>query len=368
MPDFPRVSALHDRHTALGSDMSTDWNGMAIPQRYHSDPDHETLVTRSAAGLIDVTSLNLLLVRGAGATAALNAMLTTDVSKLSPGESRISNIVNDHGGLIDDVLVYALEDGVYRLSHGSGATGSTVRALAPKYDVVVESDDTHVLSLQGPLAANILQPHTGLDLDALRYFQHAATTLFGRSIRMSRGGYSGERGYEVFCPRQDAVFLWDSILEAGRPFGAMPVSWACLDIVRVEAGLLFFPFDMPHENTTPWEVKAGWTVDVAKPDFIGKAAVVAARGRERSVISGLEVWHSAALTPGARVTAAGRDVGVVTSTAFSRHLMKSLAMAHIDTAHASLGTALHVIDDGRTHPATVVRMPFYDPMRLRTHG
>jgi aminomethyltransferase len=368
MPAFPRVTALYDRHIALGSDMSTAWNDMAISQNYATDPYLETSVTRSQAGLIEVTALNLVLVKGPGATALLNYMLTTDISKAAPGDSHISNIVNENGGLIDDVLVYVIEPNVYRLSHGSGATAATLKALAPKYDVTVEHDDTHVLSLQGPLSAAVLQPHTPLNLDTLGYFRHAPTTLFGKSIQMARGGYSGERGYEVFCTRGDAGFLWDAILDAGKPHGVMPVSWTCLDIVRVEGGLLFFPFDMPHENTTPWEVKADWTVDLSKPDFIGKAALVASKGKERSVITGLEVWHSAAITPGAKVKIGGREVGVVTSTVFSQHLMKSLAMAQIDKAYTALGTSLEINEGGKTYLATVVRMPFYDPMRLRTHG
>jgi aminomethyltransferase len=368
MPTFPRVTALYDRHTALGSDMSSAWNDMAIPQNYASDPYVETTVTRSRAGLIEVTALNLLIVKGAGSVALLNNMLTTDIAKAAPGDSHISNIVNANGGLIDDVLIYCLESDVFRVSHGSGATAKTLKELAPKYDVTIEADDTHVLSLQGPLSAAVLQPHTALDLDKLGYFKHAPATLFEKDVRLARGGYSGERGYEVFCKREDAVFLWDAILEAGKPHGVMPVSWTCLDIVRVEGGLLFFPFDMPHPDTTPWEVKADWTVDLNKPDFIGKAALMASKGKERSVITGLEVWHDAAITPGAKVKIGGREVGIVTSTVFSQHLMKSLAMAQIDKAYTALGTALEIEEDGKAYPATVVRMPFYDPMRLRTHG
>jgi aminomethyltransferase len=368
MPTFPRVTALYDRHTALGSDMSSAWNDMAIPQNYASDPYVETTVTRSKAGLIEVTALNLLIVKGPGALDLLNYMLTSDVSKAAPGDSHISNIVNAGGGLIDDVLVYVLEPNVYRLSHGSGATAATLRDLAPKYDVTIEPDDTHVLSLQGPLSAAVLQPHTPLDLDKLGYFKHAPTTLFGKDVRLARGGYSGERGYEVFCKRDDAVFLWDAILDAGKAHGVMPVSWTCLDIVRVEGGLLFFPFDMPRADTTPWEVKADWTVDLSKPEFVGKAALAASKGKERTVITGLEVWHSAAIAPGAKVKIGGREIGVVTSTVYSQHLMKSLAMAQIDKSYTALGTALEIDEDGKSYSATVVRMPFYDPMRLRTHG
>jgi aminomethyltransferase len=145
------------------------------------------------------------------------------------------------------------------------------------------------------------------------------------------------------------------------------VSWSCLDTVRVESGLLFFPFDMPHGDTTPWEVRADWTVDLAKRDFRGRSAVAASKGKERSLITGLDVESAEAVTPGAKVLANGQEVGVVTSTCFSKHLMKSLAMAQIALPQTALGTNLEINDGGKVFKATVVRMPFYDPLRLRTH-
>lgn len=363
-----RQSALNDRHRALGSDLSQSWNDMPIPQFYATDPYVETTVTRSKAGLIEVTALQLINLSGPGATACLNYMLTSDISKMSPGQSHISNIVNDKGALIDDVLIYCLAPDVFRISHGSGSLETVLAEVAKSYDVAwARDDDTHVLSLQGPVALDVLSPHTPMDLKALKYFEIGKTTLFGKHVELARGGYSAERGYEVFCTRDDAVFLWDAILEAGKPYGVMPVSWTCLDIVRVEGGLLFFPFDMTHGDTTPWEVKADWTVDLSKPDFIGKAALIAAKGKERSVITGLEVAHSEAITPLAKVTVSGREVGVVTSTVFSQHLMKSLAMAQIEKPYTALGTAVEIHDGGKSFKATVVQMPFYDPLRLRTH-
>jgi aminomethyltransferase len=150
------------------------------------------------------------------------------------------------------------------------------------------------------------------------------------------GGYSGERGYEVFCASKDAPFI-------------------------------FFPFDIPHENTTPWEVRADWTVDLGKADFRGKSALAASKGEERSFITGLEVDSDDAVSPGAKVLAGGKEVGVVTSTAFSRHLMKSLALAQIAPSHTALGTPVDIDDGGKRLKGTVVRTPFYDPLRLRTH-
>lgn len=368
MSTITRSTALDSRHRALGSDLSQSWNGLPIPQNYASNPYDEVTATRSRAGLIEVTGLNIFKVGGPEATKFLNYLLTTDVSKAEPGDSHISNTVNDAGALIDDVLVYVDGNNHYRISHGGGAFGDALKEYAPKYDVSVErDDDVHILSLQGPAALDVLSPHTPAKLADLGYFRHLATTLFDRPVSIARGGYSGERGYEVFTSRADAGLIWDKILEAGKAHGVVPASWTCLDIVRVESGLLFFPFDMPHGNTTPWEVRADWTVDLNKPDFRGKGAVAASKGKERSLITGLEVESSEAVTPGAKVFANGREVGVVTSTVFSQHLMKSLAMAQIVPAQTALGTSLEIQEGGKALNATVVQMPFYDPLRLRTH-
>lgn len=363
-----RQSVLNDRHIALGADMTTtSWNDMPIPQNYATDPYDEVTVIRSKAGLIEVTALKILNVTGPDALKFLNYFLTSDISKAKTGDSHISNIVNADGALIDDVLVYVDGPNEYRLSHGGGALEEALPAVASKFDVSVKRDnDVHILSLQGPVALEVLAPHTPLDLAALPYFNHAKTTLFGKSVSLARGGYSAERGYEVFCSAADAHFIWDKILEVGKEKGVIPVSWASLDIVRVEGGLLFFPFDMTHGDTTPWEVKADWTVDLSKPDFVGKSALAAKKGKERSFITGLEVDSDRAIEPLSKITVGGKQVGVVTSTTYSKHLMKSLAMAQIEPGYTKLGTEVVVHDKGEW-PATVVRMPFYDPLRQRTH-
>lgn len=368
MSNITRTTALESRHRALGSDLSQSWNGMPLAQTYATDPYEEVAATRYRAGLIEVTALNIVNVSGTDATSFLNYLLTTDISKAAPGDSHISNVVNEAGALIDDVLVYIDGPDTFRISHGGGAFGEALKEFAPKYNVKVErDDDVHILSLQGPVALEVLSPHTSVDLAKLGYFKHVKTTLFDRQVSIARGGYSGERGYEVFTSRADAGFIWDSILEAGKANGVIPASWTCLDIVRVEAGLLFFPFDMPHGDTTPWEVRANWTVDLSKADFRGKAAVAASKGKERSFITGLEVETDQAVTPGAKILSAGKEVGVVTSTTFSQHLGKSLAMAQIAPTHTAIGTAVEIVDGGKALSATVVRSPFYDPLRLRTH-
>jgi aminomethyltransferase len=363
-----RQSVLNDRHEALGADLTTTaWNDMPLPQNYKTDPYEEIAATRYRAGLVDVSALKMLNVTGPDALKFLNYLLTSDVSKAKAGDSHISNIVNEDGALIDDVLIYVDGPNEFRVSHGGGAFEEGMVPVAAKFDVSIKRDnDVHILSLQGPLALEVLAPHTPLDLAGLPYFNHRKTTLFGKSVHLARGGYSGERGYEVFCSAADAHFIWDSILAAGKDKGVLPVSWACLDIGRVEAGLLFFPFDMTHGDTTPWEVRADWTVDLTKPDFVGKKALEASKSKERSFITGLEVESDKAIEPLSKITVNGKQVGVVTSTTYSRHLMKSLAMAQIEPGFTKLGTEVVIHDKGE-FPAVVVKMPFYDPLRLRTH-
>jgi aminomethyltransferase len=365
---YSRQSVLNDRHRALGTQFEASWNDMPIPQLYATDPYFETEAVRYRAGLFDVTSLRLIDVTGRDALGALNELLTSDIAKLAPGSSAISNIVDENGSLIDDVLVYCIGPDRYRISHGGGALEDVLPSVTEGRDVQFRKDnDTHILSLQGPKALDILAPHTPLNLADLGYFGHAPTTLFGREVTLARGGYSGERGYEVFCRAADAVFLWDSILEAGKPFGAIAVSWACLDIVRVESALLFFPFDMPEGDTTPWEVGVDWTVDLEKPSFRGKDALIRRRGEKRVVQAGIEIDHDKAIEPGAKLLQDGVVVGIVNSTTYSEHLMRSIALVHVTPAFASYGTELQVQSETGKLAARVVKVPFYDPLRLRTH-
>lgn len=366
--DFPRKNALQSIHQALGSKLDSDWNGMPIPQHYSTDPYEEVATVRSKAGLFDVSGLRMINVSGADVVAVLNRMLTSDVDKLKPGQSAISNIVDENGSLIDDVLVYRDGPTEYRLSHGGGSLEDVIDGFfAGSQSTWAKDDDVHILSLQGPLALDILKPHAEKDISTLKYFEHAPNTLFGKSVSIARGGYSAERGYEVFCSAADAPFLWEKIMEAGKPSGVCAASWDCLDIVRVEGALLFFPFDMPKGDETPWEVGADWTVDLSKPDFNGKAALEKRKSEIRSANVGLEIDAHEAIEPGAKLVKDGKEVGTVNSTTYSRHLMKSLALGSVPPELKAIGTTFEVKSSAGDFTAHIVRTPFYDPHRLRTH-
>lgn len=367
-PAYSRLSVLSDRHRALGTGFEASWNDMPVPQNYATDPYDEVVAVRTAAGLFDVSALRIIDVSGREALAVLNEMCTSDISRIAPGASSLTSVVDEEGALIDDVLVYCDGPDAYRISHGGGSLEDILPGIAQGREVTFTKDnDVHILSLQGPKALDILSPHTPFALEGLPYFGHQKTTLFGRPVSIARGGYSGERGYEVFCASADAVFLWDSILAAGKPLGVLPASWSCLDVVRVEGGLLFFPYDMPQGDTSPWEVGLGWTIDLSKPAFRGRDALVRRKGQERVAQVGVEIDHHAAVEPGARLFRDGKEVGLVNSTAYSRYLMRSLALAHVAPELSACGTELELRGADGTFAARVVKTPFYDPLRLRTH-
>jgi len=364
-----RESILNIRHRELGSKLDGDsWNDMPIPWHYRRDSQDEVVAVRTAAGLYDISALNIVRVSGPDAAAVIDAMVPIDVRRLRPGTARLAAAVDERGAISDDLMVICDGENEYRLSHGSGDTQRKLAALSEGRNVRWAQDfDVHMMSLQGPRSTDILRQHIGIDLATLPYFAHRETTLFGRKITVSRGGYSGEQGFELACASADAVALWDALLEAGKPHGLIPCSWDSLELARIEAALLFFPFDMPEGDTTPWEVNLDWAIDTDKAsDYVGKAALLAARGKERFFQAGVAVRLDCAVEAGAKIFVDGKEAGVVTSATFSRYLMQSLALVHLKPAYKALGTKVEIRDSRGAHTGVVARTPFYDPQRLRT--
>jgi len=365
-----RNSILNGRHIALGSQLDGDtWNDMPVPWRYSTNPDDEVVTVRTSAGLYDISALNIVHVTGVDAESVLDQLVAKDITKLKVGNAIIAVEVDETGALCDDIMIIRDGANVFKVSHGSGKTLENLLILAKGKNVeIVKDHDVHILSLQGPKSLEILAPHVGLKLADLPYFKFEKTTLFGKDVTIGRGGYSGERGYEVYCAAKDVVEVWDKILEAGQPFGAIPASWNSLELTRIEAALSFFPFEMPEGDTTPWEVGLGWAIDLDKKgSYTGKDAVMMLRGRERVKQVGLVCQNSAAVEAGAKIMKEGKVVGVITSASYSRYLMLSLALAHIKPEYSQIGTLFEVVGKNRGCKARVVQTPFYDPMRLRTH-
>ncbi|GAB4297399.1 MAG: aminomethyltransferase family protein [Roseovarius sp.] len=364
--EVTRHSVLESRHRALGSPLG-NWNGMDVPWAYGTNPEDEHDAVREAAGLFDVSGLKKIFVRGADALAVVDHVITRDMTRIGPGRSAYGPTLTEEGTICDDAIIFNLGDGEYMVVHGSGHCMERLQESARGKDVSITfDDDLHDISLQGPKATAFLDQFTPLDLHNLGYFHQARTTVFGHPAIVSRTGYSGERGYEIFARAEHVTDIWDQILERGAAEGIMACSFTCLDKIRVEAGLLFYPYDMTEENT-PWEVGLGWAMS-SRGDYRGKDAAMALKGKEKIAVVTLDVDLDRALSAGEKILVDGAEVGVVNSPVYSHRMRKSLALAHVKPAHSAPGTRVQIEGEGVSCTASVVRTPIYDPEKTRTHS
>ena len=360
--ELSRTSALASRHTALGSGLE-DWNGMGTAWTYDTNPNDEHDAVREAAGMFDMSPLKKVFVRGPDAASTLDHLTTRDITKINQGKAAYLCVLTENGGIADDAIVSNNGNDEWMIVHGSGDTMALLEASAQGRDVQIEfTDDLHDLSVQGPNSLDILNAHCDIDLADLAYFEHAAGNLFGHPCRISRTGYSGERGYEIFADASVICDIWDKLVEAG----VAPCSFTALDKLRIEAGLLFYGYDMTEDNT-PWDVGLGFTVSKSKGDFRGKVAVMAAKGQETVANVCLDVALSDMVAGGETLRMDGQEVGAVNSPCFSRRLGKSLALAHVKP-EIEIGAELVLSGEGLDTTAKVVASPIYDPRKQRTHA
>lgn len=360
--ELSRTSELASRHTALGSGLE-DWNGMGTAWTYNTNPNDEHDAVREGAGMFDMSPLKKVMVSGPDAAATLDHLTTRDMTKIAPGSAAYLCVLTENGGVADDAIVSNNGNDEWMIVHGSGDTMALLEESAKGRDVKVAfTDDLHDLSVQGPKSCDILDANCDINLASLAYFQHAPAKLFGHDCRLSRTGYSGERGYEIFADAAVIGDIWDKLVAEG----VVPCSFTALDKVRIEAGLLFYGYDMTEDNT-PWEVGLGFTISKNKGDFRGKDAAMAAKGKEATNNVCLDIDHSDMVAGGEVLLMNGEDVGVVNSPCFSHRMNKSLALAHVWPSIA-VGSVLMVKGDGIDTTAIVVASPIYDPEKSKTHG
>jgi aminomethyltransferase len=362
-----RTSALADRHRALGSKLE-DWNGMGTAWTYAKDMATDHVAIRTRAALMDVSGLKKLYLVGPHASAVLHYATTRDVTKIYPGKSAYACMLNDAGHFIEDCILYRTGPNTWMVVHGSGAGHETLAsAVVGRNAAIIVDDDLHDLSLQGPKAVDFLDQHVAGIRD-LKYFHHMPATLFGRPVLISRTGYTGERGYEIFCKGEDAPVIWDTVLANGESFGIIPACFATLDMLRVESSLLFYPYDMsqmyPFEKDPPgdtlWELGLDFTVSPGKTDFRGADQHHRLKGKERFKIFGLLVEGDVATDLGDGVYCDGRRVGVVTCGMYSTLTKKSMAIARLEVPLAVAGTRLEIRGKRVNGPATAHTLPFDD--------
>lgn len=375
-----RQSALAHRHAEIGGELE-DWNGMGTAWFYDHTPerakaDYEAV--RTKAGLMDVSGLKKVHLVGPDAAYVIDRVTTRNVEKIAPGRSTYASMLNADGKFVDDCIIYHLAVNTWMVVHGTGIGMEQLTSVAAAKNVaVLFDDDLHDMSLQGPVSVDLLAKEIPTIRD-LAYFGIMQTRLFGRDVMISRTGYTGERGYEIFCRAKDATHLWDSILDAGKDMGVRPVQFSTLDMLRIESYLLFYPGDnsetFPFKDDlcgdTIWELGLEFTVSPGKTGFIGAENHYALEGKERFKIYGVQLSDGgmAQMDMGARIMSGGSDVGVITYGLSSELNGYSVAIARLDPAAAKAGTKLTVVQlDGTELAATAEEMPFYDTdKKIRT--
>ena len=342
-----------------------NWNEMDVALTLPSDPREEHAAIRETAGLWDTSSLKKIWLRGPDALHAVDYLVSRDMSTIHVGKAGYSPVLKEDGHFCDDGYFYRIAEDELLAVTSIGPSLELLQEWSQGKNVSVELDeDLHVITVQGPKSVDILETQTPLKLRELRFCHHAPTTLFGKELMLSRTGYSGERGYEIFVPSRDTVEIWQRLLEHGSPLGLMPISWAGLEKVHIESGLMAYGAEATEEHT-PWEVDFGWAVSRTKSDFRGKEALFALEGKEKVKLRGIVAEHDGEVEHGAALMQAGQRIGTVTTPAYSERLGQSLALVHVAPSAAMPGTAIQV--DGPTVQcaATVERIPFVDPERKR---
>lgn len=359
----PFKTPLHGCHVALGARM-TPFAGWEMPVQY-AGITAEHLAVRRAAGLFDVSHMGQIEVAGADALAAVQRLTTNDASRLEVGQAQYSALATPEGTFVDDVLVYRLADDHFLVVVNAAATAVAFRwirdGLADVGDAAAVNTSSRyaLLAVQGPRALDVVQPLTDVDLAAVRYYRFAAGEVAGIRATISRTGYTGEDGFEIFAAPQVAEKLWKALMSAGRHHGLQPAGLGARDTLRLEAGMRLSGQDIDG-TTTVLEAGLGWIVGWDKPDFIGRDALL--RQRSRGVdrkLAGLEMAGPGIARRGHGVFVGGRQVGSVTSGTRTPSLGKAVALAYVPADGTAPGTDYEVDVRGRRVAARVVPLPFY---------
>jgi aminomethyltransferase len=357
---MPLRTPLHEKHVRAGARM-VEFAGWEMPVQYAGILEEHAAV-RTRVGLFDVSHMGEVVFRGPAALAALARLFTNDLGKVVDGQAQYGCLCRESGGIVDDVIVYrrSAEDLLVCVNAGTRTKDfEWLAAHAGGADVKNESDDWAQIAIQGPLAATVLQRTTRTNLSAMKPFRFEQGEVAGVASIVARTGYTGEDGFEVFCPSADGPRVWDALIGAGQPERIQPCGLGARDSLRLEVAYRLYGQDM-DDGTTPLEAGLGWVVKLDKGDFIGREALV--RQKEKGLtrkLVGFVLTEPGIARHGHPVLQEGRKVGEVTSGTRSPTLQIPIGLAYVPPALAAEGSAFAVEIRGRPVAAKVVKTPFY---------
>lgn len=353
---------LYESHLALGARL-VEFGGWEMPVQYSGILEEHRAV-RIHAGLFDVSHMGEFKVEGPDALAFLQHLVPNDVARLAVHQALYTQLCLPDGGTIDDLIIYRLADQHYMLVVNAANIDKDfawVEKQARNFDVHIfnQSDTTSLLALQGPDAQAILQPLTEVDLSGIRYYHCEPGMVDGVNCIISRTGYTGEDGFELYCAPVDVVKVWNDLLTAGKERGLLPAGLGARDTLRLEAGYCLYGHEL-DEQTNPLEAGLGWTVKLSKGEFIGRDALVKIKeeGPKRK-LSGVEMIERGVCRGGYVVYENDQPVGVLTSGSPSPTLNKNIGMGYVETAQAVVGETVQIDIRGKRTAAQIVALPFY---------
>ena len=368
MDDTLVKTPLHDVHTALGARM-VPFAGYEMPIQYPGGIRAEHAAVRNAAGLFDVSHMGEFTVRGPQAEALVQYLTVNDVTGVAPGQAQYSALCNENGYVLDDLLVYRFADHFVLVVNAGNRNKDWqwVTGHAAGFDVEIsdDSDNVALIALQGPASQAVLTPLTGVDLDAVGYYRFAEGSVAGVQCVVSRTGYTGEDGFELYLPAASAAAVWNALSVAGGPHGLTPAGLGARDSLRLEMGYALYGNDLDEEHTA-LESGLGWIVKLDAGDFVGREALAAqkARGVSRR-LTGIRLTQRGFPRSGYPIVLDGAEVGAVTSGVASPSLGEGVALGYLPVEGARPGTEVGVIIRGRTIAARTQRPPFYTKGSIR---
>jgi aminomethyltransferase len=360
---------LRSKHAALGASF-TDFGGWEMPVRYSSDlAEHEAV--RTKAGLFDISHMGEIFVEGKDAASFLDYALVGAASEIAVGRAKYSLICNEAGGIIDDLIVYRLEETKYLVVANASNKDVVFQAFKARlagFDTEVrdESDSWVLLAIQGPKSVEILAEITSAPLSELKYYAISEASIASVDCLLARTGYTGEDGFEIYIPVAEADKVFDALMDAGSNFDLMPTGLACRDTLRLEAGMPLYGHEM-NEGVNPYQAGFGKVVRLDKPgDFVGKYALTQlSASNPTRVLVGLTGEGKRAARADYEIFVDGDDapVGSITSGALSPTLGYPVAMGYVNPNHSAIGSEVSVDVRGTRLEFEVVKLPFYKRLK-----
>lgn len=355
-----KKTPLYAAHVEAGARM-VPFAGYLMPLQYAGIiPEHRAV--RETAGLFDLSHMGELRVTGQDAIVAIDRLVTNDIRGLEVGQVRYTPMTYPTGGIVDDLLVYRFPDHLMLVVNAANIEKdfNWIREhLTGDVDLADDSDSTALIAIQGPRAERILQILTDADLSEIRYYHFTRTVVADIECIVSRTGYTGEDGFEVYGPAAGAAALWAALREAGAAQGLAPVGLGARDTLRLESAYMLYGNDIDAE-TSPLEAGLGWTVKFGNHPFTGRDVLDRQRsaGFARRLVQ-IEMMDRAIPRPHYEVWADGRQIGEITSGTFSPTFGRGVALAYVAAEYSRAGTDIEVQVRGERHPARVVKKPLY---------